>query len=474
TVEDCWLISPVSVLIQRDEELIKSLFITKELSPDGAYHIRLCKDGVWTTVLIDDFVPCTNGHLHYANVERKQMWLPLLQKAAAKLYRCYESLDFGLLTEGFSLLTDAPCEIVYLQPISYENHIINYFLIFRLLSNKRSLNPMVISSDTNLTKLEESEYESRGLRSNHLYAVLDVREINGDRLIKLREPCGLKTWTGDWSNNSHRWTPSLKKQLLANDTRKGVFWIGFQDILKYFFAVGVCKMRKGWTKTRFIGTFRVFENQELSGISFDVTEQMEIDFVLHQENQRYKEVAERHHMDISMAIFRKVSSCPPRYDIVGFGKRTLHPILYHTQTFEYGKYILVPMSFNYCSLDDIIDPSLSNLTLRDVMVSVIKRNGKVMHVYDEKVQVCTLNRLFCGIAVLVENYSTDQHVHIKFDTTDGFNIVSSRGDTKTTVDSVPPQHGQLIGIYTQRNSEEAFSSKNNTKCKLSDNSELGN
>lgn len=57
---NCWFMSALVVLIER-EHLIRSLFITNELCPQGIYQIRLCKDGIWTTILIDDFVPCDEG-----------------------------------------------------------------------------------------------------------------------------------------------------------------------------------------------------------------------------------------------------------------------------------------------------------------------------------------------------------------------------------------------------------------------------
>jgi hypothetical protein len=30
------------------------------------------------------------------------------------------------------------------------------------------------------------------------------------RLIKIRNPYGLKEWNGDWSDNSKLWTPDMK------------------------------------------------------------------------------------------------------------------------------------------------------------------------------------------------------------------------------------------------------------------------
>ena len=51
-------------------ELIEDIMVTKDYSHQvGAYQVRLCKDGVWQSILVDDWLPCyKNGKLVFSKV----------------------------------------------------------------------------------------------------------------------------------------------------------------------------------------------------------------------------------------------------------------------------------------------------------------------------------------------------------------------------------------------------------------------
>ena len=62
-------------VVAESPELLKSIVVTQEFCAQGVYQLRLCKDGQWTTVIVDDVFPCDEfGRLLYSQVYIMTRW----------------------------------------------------------------------------------------------------------------------------------------------------------------------------------------------------------------------------------------------------------------------------------------------------------------------------------------------------------------------------------------------------------------
>jgi hypothetical protein len=52
----------------------------------------------------------------FIQAKHRQMYAPLIEKACAKIFGSFASLENGTLMEGLHLMTGAPCEHIDLHP----------------------------------------------------------------------------------------------------------------------------------------------------------------------------------------------------------------------------------------------------------------------------------------------------------------------------------------------------------------------
>ncbi|PVU86609.1 hypothetical protein BB560_006649 [Smittium megazygosporum] len=84
--------------------------------------------------------------------------------------------------------------------------------------------------------------ESLGLVSSHAYAVLDIIELDGTRLLKVKNPWSHVSWKGTCSIfDDNFWSKDTSKTLdfksCKADSEIGIFWIDFNSVLKHFEAI---------------------------------------------------------------------------------------------------------------------------------------------------------------------------------------------------------------------------------------------
>ena len=76
-------------------------------------------------------------------------------------------------------------------------------------------------------------------------------DSNGEdaRIVCIRNPWGNFEWSGDWGDESDKWTEELKTELNITTENDGTFWMDIEDMKKYFDRVQLCKIHDDFTYT---------------------------------------------------------------------------------------------------------------------------------------------------------------------------------------------------------------------------------
>lgn len=77
------------------------------LSKYGMYVMKLYKDFKFRYVVIDDRIPCKeNAKIIYGSCNNiNELWVPLIEKAMAKIHNCYQALISGEISQGLADMT---------------------------------------------------------------------------------------------------------------------------------------------------------------------------------------------------------------------------------------------------------------------------------------------------------------------------------------------------------------------------------
>ena len=152
----------------------------------------------------------------YSN--KSKLWVSIIEKAYLKAHGGYDFPGSNSSRDLFILTGWLP-EIIDLKEVDDRNRLWN-----RIYNGYKNRDCLITCG----TGAIENEDEI-GLVSGHAYAVLEIMEFNGQKLLMVKNPWGHKRYKGKWDlNDSKSWTPEMKQHFGYNQLKtsdNGIFWI---------------------------------------------------------------------------------------------------------------------------------------------------------------------------------------------------------------------------------------------------------
>ena len=256
---DCWLISAIAVLGFHDQkELVRDIVVRKKISKWGIYGVRLCFNGVWTNVVLDDRLPCRYGHPVFVgrdlNKRVKELWPLFIEKAYAKVFGSYESLKGGNSHMALATFTGGFGECLFTQKNKGKIDAASG----KLWKDMKKWHDQKHLLACGTPGSSDSTFDDMGLTQSHAYGILRVVEesdSNGThKLIQVLNPWAKAKgeWQGKWSDNDQKsWSRRMRQRLnyTPNKSRNdGRFYISYEDFIQRFTEVYVChRFTSDWT-----------------------------------------------------------------------------------------------------------------------------------------------------------------------------------------------------------------------------------
>ncbi|KKY23215.1 putative calpain family cysteine protease [Diplodia seriata] len=261
---DCWWVAAVATLCS-EAGLMERVCVARD-EDCGVYGFVFQRDGEWCPVVVDDNLYLTQADydrfapgvydptgkqarrwkerwqtgseaLAFAKcAEPNETWLPLLEKAYAKVHGDYAAIEGGFAGEGVEDMTGGVTTSVD------TNKVLNKDRLWQELLNPNG--DFIFGTGTPGSAGGDSDARS-GLAYQHAYSVLKaVEEEDEDgkkvKLVRIRNPWGRRNWVGEgewngpWSDGSKEWNAYWLNKLDHKFGDDGIFWMTFDDMLSRF------------------------------------------------------------------------------------------------------------------------------------------------------------------------------------------------------------------------------------------------
>lgn len=150
--------------------------------------------------------------------------------------------------------------------------------------------------------------DRKGIVELHAYSVLKAREVDGMRLVLLKNPWGKHEWKGAWSDGSKEWTAEWLQKLEHKFGDDGSFWISYEDLLKKYQAFDRTRLfGPEWNVASIWTTLNVLWTLDYHDTKFalSLTRASPVVLVLSQLDERYfKGLEGQYRFELSFRVHR--------------------------------------------------------------------------------------------------------------------------------------------------------------------------
>ncbi|CAF0817246.1 unnamed protein product [Adineta ricciae] len=450
---NCWLMAALS-LIAEQSHIIEQIVLTKMINEEGAYLIRICYNGVWKIILVDDYFPCTvHNQLAYSQASRHQIYIPLIEKACAKLFGSYAELCSGTLEEGLQLLTGAPCDCIN---INQDNDEFQSHTIWAKLLSACELR-LLIGASTGCTGVTKEKYREVNINPNHAFSILAVCALPNISMqfVLVRDPHGATNYC------EMLITPLILAQLNSSiqfSPPSGAFWISWSVFLQYFASITISSYRSDYYDVRQVAQFTRSSKESIPTFQFYVPKKSSVTISLLYHRQSRRLSCSHTQCFLLCDIHdRQMRTLGTHVSILQTDRRSFTQ---WTGSLDSGYYILIPFSTTFwndenCGLQrsytvvvhsnvqfDLQLVTEPATVLTDCFISAISKRGSSI-AQDRCFHYYVIRGASDFFVFIAENLSTTDYLNIELDLSDSACIQSSR-QAFITHDCIPPQHRQII------------------------------
>lgn len=208
-------------------QIIKQIL---QQTKEDLFEVTFCLSGEKVKVLVIDLFSCKKTIPAISQSKSKDIWVLIIEKAWATVSGSYENTVSGNSLEALRALTGAPTKYFDHEKIEH---------VWKDMVRAKNQG-FIICCSVGEEGESEDKVKSKGLVDDHAYAIISVYDVEGNKLIEMYNPWGKKEWQGDWSKNSEKWTPELRKKLGVTEEENGIFFMCYEDYMNFFRSTTIC------------------------------------------------------------------------------------------------------------------------------------------------------------------------------------------------------------------------------------------